>query len=43
MLDLAVAAALAEHQSRGARRPPAATETVAGSEWARQARAEGLR
>jgi acetyl-CoA carboxylase biotin carboxylase subunit len=43
ILDLAVAAALAEHQAREARRPPAATESAAGSEWARQARAEGLR
>ena len=43
MLDLAVAAALAEHQSREARRPPAVTESGSGSEWARQARAEGLR
>jgi acetyl-CoA carboxylase, biotin carboxylase subunit len=43
MLDLAVAAALAEHQSREARRPPPVTDAIAGSEWARQARAEGLR
>jgi acetyl/propionyl-CoA carboxylase alpha subunit len=43
MLDLAVAAALAEHQAREARRPPTVTESVAGNEWARQARAEGLR
>jgi acetyl-CoA carboxylase biotin carboxylase subunit len=43
MLDLAVAAVLAEHHAREARRPSSAAETVGSSEWARQARAEGLR
>ena len=43
LLDLAVAAALAEDHSRQARRPAAAAETASPSEWARQARSEGLR
>jgi acetyl-CoA carboxylase biotin carboxylase subunit len=43
ILDLAVAAALAEDHARHARRPPATAETGAPSEWARQARTEGLR
>ena len=41
LLDLAVAAALAEDHSRQARRPPATAETASPSEWARQARSEG--
>jgi acetyl-CoA carboxylase, biotin carboxylase subunit len=43
MLDLAVAAALAEDHARQVRRPAAGTETGSSSEWARQARSEGLR
>jgi acetyl-CoA carboxylase biotin carboxylase subunit len=43
ILDLAVAAALAEDHARQARRPGASGETGAASEWARQARSEGLR
>ena len=43
ILDLAVAAALAEDYARQARRPAAVAETGASSEWARQARSEGLR
>ncbi len=43
LLDLAVAAALAEDHSRHARRPAATTEGGSPSEWARQARSEGLR
>jgi acetyl-CoA carboxylase biotin carboxylase subunit len=43
ILDLAVAAALAEDHARQARRPAATGETGAPSEWARQARSEGLR
>jgi acetyl-CoA carboxylase biotin carboxylase subunit len=42
LLDLAVAAALAEDHARQARRPAAPAEG-ASSEWARQARREGLR
>ena len=41
MLDLAVAAALAEDHARHARRPPAPAETGSSSEWASQARREG--
>jgi acetyl-CoA carboxylase biotin carboxylase subunit len=47
MLDLAVAAALAEDEARGSRRPATASnggaEPASPSEWARQARVEGLR
>ncbi len=43
LLDLAVAAALAEDHARHARRPPATEETGSASEWASQARREGLR
>jgi acetyl-CoA carboxylase biotin carboxylase subunit len=43
ILDLAVAAALAEDHARQARRPALATEAAAPSEWARQGRSEGLR
>ncbi|MEO8090511.1 MAG: acetyl-CoA carboxylase biotin carboxylase subunit [Gemmatimonadales bacterium] len=43
ILDLAVAAALAEDHARHARRPPATADTGSSSEWARQARSEGLR
>jgi acetyl-CoA carboxylase, biotin carboxylase subunit len=41
--DLAVAAALAEEASRHARRPVAAGDPGPSTEWARQARSEGLR
>jgi acetyl-CoA carboxylase biotin carboxylase subunit len=41
--DLAAAAALAEDQARQSRRPAVITDGVAGGEWARQARSEGLR
>jgi acetyl-CoA carboxylase, biotin carboxylase subunit len=41
--QLAVAAALAEHEVRQSRRPAAAVETGAVAGWARQARSEGLR
>ncbi|HJR17809.1 MAG TPA: acetyl-CoA carboxylase biotin carboxylase subunit [Gemmatimonadales bacterium] len=43
ILDLAVAAALAEEEARQARRPAAVREGEAGSDWARQARTEALR
>ena len=43
ILILAVAAALAEDHARHARRPPAAAETASASEWASQARRDGLR
>jgi acetyl/propionyl-CoA carboxylase alpha subunit len=44
MLDLAVAAALAEDEARRSRRPAnASAEPASPSEWARQARVEGLR
>ena len=43
MLDIAVAAALAEDQARQARRPAAAQDGQSGGDWARQARREGLR
>lgn len=43
LLDLAVAAALAEDQSRQARRPAAVSTVEAASDWTRQARREGLR
>jgi acetyl-CoA carboxylase biotin carboxylase subunit len=41
--DLAVAAALAEVEARLRRRPLVNSDGAAGSEWARQARSEGLR
>ncbi len=41
ILDLAVAAALAEDHARQTRRPAATPETGSPSEWARQARSEG--
>jgi acetyl-CoA carboxylase, biotin carboxylase subunit len=41
--DLAVAAALAEQESRHARRPVVAADPGSSTEWARQARSEGLR
>lgn len=43
LLDLAVAAALAEDQARQSQRPGAAPEGLAVSDWARQARRQGLR
>jgi acetyl-CoA carboxylase, biotin carboxylase subunit len=43
MVDVAVAAALAEDQARQARRPAAAVNRAPSSDWARQARREGLR
>jgi acetyl-CoA carboxylase biotin carboxylase subunit len=43
MLDLAVAAALAEDHARYSRRPTGPAENGTSSEWARQARSEGLR
>jgi acetyl/propionyl-CoA carboxylase alpha subunit len=43
VVDLAVAAALAEDQARQSRRPPAILNGDAASEWIRQARREGLR
>jgi acetyl-CoA carboxylase, biotin carboxylase subunit len=43
ILDLAVAAALAEDETRHARRPSSASEAASTSEWARQARSEALR
>ncbi len=42
ILDLAVAAALAEDEARQARRPSSTTESGAASEWARQARRESV-
>ncbi|HEX7337289.1 MAG TPA: acetyl-CoA carboxylase biotin carboxylase subunit [Gemmatimonadales bacterium] len=42
-LDLAVAAALAEDQARQSQRSAAIPTGAAGSDWARQARREGLR
>jgi acetyl/propionyl-CoA carboxylase alpha subunit len=41
--DLAVAAALAEHEARHARRPAATADGGPSSDWARLARSEGLR
>jgi acetyl-CoA carboxylase biotin carboxylase subunit len=41
--DLAVAAALAEHQSRESRRPSTALDGASSSQWTRQARSEALR
>jgi acetyl/propionyl-CoA carboxylase alpha subunit len=41
--DLAIAAALAEHQSREGRRPAAAAAELSTSSWTRQARTEALR
>ena len=41
--DLAVAAALAEDEARLTRRPVVAADSGGPSEWARQARSEGLR
>jgi len=43
IVDLAVAAALAEDQARQTRRPAAAPNGEAATEWVRQARREGLR
>jgi acetyl-CoA carboxylase biotin carboxylase subunit len=43
ILDLAVAAALAEDEARQARHPSSAGESGGATEWARQARSEGLR
>ncbi|MBA3444199.1 MAG: acetyl-CoA carboxylase biotin carboxylase subunit [Gemmatimonadales bacterium] len=43
ILELAVAAALAEDEARQAKRPSASMEAGALSQWARQARSEGLR
>jgi acetyl-CoA carboxylase biotin carboxylase subunit len=43
LLDLAVAAALAEEEARQASRPSSALPADGGTEWARQARSEGLR
>ena len=43
VVDLAVAAALAEDQARQSRRPPAVLNGDVANEWARQARREGLR
>jgi acetyl-CoA carboxylase, biotin carboxylase subunit len=43
LLELVVAAALAEDQARQARRPVAASNGEAGSAWVTQARREGLR
>jgi acetyl-CoA carboxylase biotin carboxylase subunit len=43
ILDLAVAAALAEDKARQARQPAATTGPGMVSEWGRQARSEGLR
>jgi len=43
ILDLAVAAALAEDEARQAARPSAAREEESSSDWARQARSEALR
>ena len=43
ILDLAVAAALAEDEARQARRPSSSTDSGAASEWARQARRESIR
>jgi acetyl/propionyl-CoA carboxylase alpha subunit len=41
--DLAVAAALAEHQVREGRRPPVTSAEASTSPWTRQARSEALR
>jgi acetyl-CoA carboxylase biotin carboxylase subunit len=41
--DLAVAAALAEHQVREGRRPSVAAEEAFASQWTKQARSEALR
>ena len=41
--ELAIAAALAEHMTRGRRRPVIADDGAAPSTWARLARADGLR
>jgi acetyl/propionyl-CoA carboxylase alpha subunit len=43
ILDLAVAAALAEDDARLARRPSSAPDAGAATEWARQARRESTR
>ncbi|HET9466438.1 MAG TPA: acetyl-CoA carboxylase biotin carboxylase subunit, partial [Gemmatimonadales bacterium] len=43
MVDLAVAAALAEDDARQARRPPTLGDPGAGTEWARQGRRESTR
>ena len=42
ILDVTVAAALAEDEARQARRPSSATGSAETSEWARQARREGV-
>jgi acetyl/propionyl-CoA carboxylase alpha subunit len=41
--DLAIAAALAEHQAREGRRPAVASDEASSSPWTRQARSEALR
>jgi acetyl-CoA carboxylase biotin carboxylase subunit len=41
--DLAIAAALAEHQAREARRPSLAPDGASTSQWTKQARSEALR
>jgi acetyl-CoA carboxylase, biotin carboxylase subunit len=41
--DLAIVAAVAENESRGARRPAVGTDDGAPSRWAHQARLDGLR
>jgi acetyl-CoA carboxylase, biotin carboxylase subunit len=41
--DLAVAAALAEHQAREGRRPTLAPDHASASQWTKQARSEALR
>jgi acetyl-CoA carboxylase biotin carboxylase subunit len=41
--DLAIAAALAEHQAREGRRPAVAADDGSSSQWTRQARSEALR
>jgi acetyl-CoA carboxylase biotin carboxylase subunit len=43
LLDLAVAAALAEEEARSVRRPAVANDASATSAWTRQARVDGLR
>jgi acetyl-CoA carboxylase biotin carboxylase subunit len=41
--DLAIAAALAEHELREGRRPAMAPDEASTSQWTRQARSEALR
>ncbi|HEV2084198.1 MAG TPA: acetyl-CoA carboxylase biotin carboxylase subunit, partial [Gemmatimonadales bacterium] len=43
ILDLAIAAALAEHEMREGRRPAMASDEASTSQWTRQARSEALR